>query len=439
MKGETAMRPNLIHPENQRSARGARIAWALVLLAPLVAGGAAYGQAGERGRAIPPTQLLVEWDAPERSDPLMTGTWRLLEGTFPPLPGRPIQFETFWRTNAGLDVAAHSELDRRSGRGSGLLEDASMLGRRWVIVQPAGRFVLEAGLFGRGVRDGRGGRGGRPAGRIRFEGDIGFARGLERIIGRPVGGEALVHLALLDVDLDFVRRLDPTGRRPPTINEILRAKALGITPDDIVGPPPRRAEPPRELPLSADDIIKLRRAGVPPEFLAALAQLGYVISTDDILKMFRSGVNAEFLDALAGFFHPFKADDIIDLRRSWTSPDLLRAAAALNPNFAADDVEDLRRAGVPPEYLLALAECGPAYEADDIIDLRRAGVPAEYLAAVSRIGYPFSASEIKDLWRAGVSVDYLAGLARAGRAYPADEIIRMRRAGVPPDYVGWRQ
>lgn len=204
-------------------------------------------------------------------------------------------------------------------------------------------------------------------------------------------------------------------------------------------PQPSPSPKPRAFPL--DRILELANAGVTPEYIDAMAGLGYPsLTVDELLELRSQGVGPDYVRALAqAGYRSLSADDLVRLRSHGVSPE--DAEAFRREGLADVSLEELvalRDHGVGPEYLGALKQAGYGdLSVSRLIALRDQGVSADYVARMKALGYTnLSTTRLIALRSMGVTPEYVEGLAKLGyKGLDVTMLLGLRSMGVSPEYV----
>ena len=184
------------------------------------------------------------------------------------------------------------------------------------------------------------------------------AVGATRAVRRPAAiGKPSVKLASLRIVRTDTVPEDPAV--PPstiatetrsTLDRTIAMKALGITADYAVA---IRAAAPR-LRISDDDMIRIKGAGVRPDFIQGLARLGYRdASLDQIIGAYATGVREDYVRGLASAgYGGLPLHKIIQLKAMGiTSADIDRYRNVGFPDLDIDQLVQLKALKISPEEL----------------------------------------------------------------------------------------
>lgn len=219
----------------------------------------------------------------------------------------------------------------------------------------------------------------------------------------------------------------------PRILEMARS---GITPEYIdamaaIGYPS----------LTADELIALRSQGVGPEYVQALAEQGYQGLSPEQLVMLRSqGVSDSFARELKEQgLSDLSVSDLVQLRSQGVSAEYVaELKRAGHEGLSVSKLIGLRSQGVSGEFVSELKALGyDGLSTNRLIALRSNGVTPEYVKELGNLGYRgLDVTMLIGLRSQGVTPEYVRGLKEAGyQGLPAGALIELRSAGVSEEYV----
>ena len=276
------------------------------------------------------------------------------------------------------------------------------------------------------------------------------------------GAAALLGCAVLALALTGVTTLrasatggqseaEPAKRRTPA------AKSSPVAPSATTNSP-ARSTPPRpsgtdNAPTGNGDraastrlvpverLMELVGAGVTPEYVDGMAELGYPsLSWDQLIELRTQGVGPEYVRGLAQAGHPhLTPEQLVSLRSQGVSPDFVRGLAAEGlKDLSLSELLELRTQGVSPEYVRNLRAAGYAdLSVTDLLGARSNGVAAEDAVALRGMGYTdLTLGRLVGLRTMGVTAEYVRGLQAQGyKGLSAPTLIGLRSQGVTVEYV----
>jgi hypothetical protein len=237
---------------------------------------------------------------------------------------------------------------------------------------------------------------GRGAGTADFTADPAYVNEVSVQTGETVTAERALELALVDLPLDFVKKVEEAGYKASTA-----------------------------------DLISLRFAGVSAAYAVDFRKAGYSFSCGELRTLKFAGVEPSWAKGFEDAGYKFGADDLRSLRFAGVTPDYAAGFRRAGYDLSVDQLRSLRFAGVPADFAAELGEAGYHFTPEELRSLRFAGVPASYAAELKKAGYNFSADELRRLRFSGVPADYATAAAAPGKEHlSADDLIRLRFRGV---------
>jgi bla regulator protein blaR1 len=166
------------------------------------------------------------------------------------------------------------------------------------------------------------------------------AQGRRKVIARSSSGAVSVSYANSD-DV----RAEVNHARDRTIDSVIEAKAVGVTPEYIAA---MRASAPRLANLNFNEFSGLRAVGVTPDFARGLVAAGFPsISADDLMQARAVGLTGEYVSAMHAAGIPGDLDEFVQLRAVGVDPSFAaRVRAAGIRVSSADDLVQLRAVGI---------------------------------------------------------------------------------------------
>jgi beta-lactamase regulating signal transducer with metallopeptidase domain len=245
-------------------------------------------------------------------------------------------------------------------------------------------------------------------------------------------------------------RVEPSGKQekkpappaaertaaPPvfTTQQIIAMGQAGVTPEFV-----EELEELGHRGLGSEELIELRQSGVTGDFVGELAELGYKLSTDQLIALRQQGVTPDYVRELAEEgLRDLSPGALAQLRNQGVTPDYAREMrqAAGRP-FSTLELTMLRNQGVNPEDAAAFKASGHVLTAPRLAALRNQGVTADYVEELKALGYPqLSSAKLIALRSQGVTADYVRELQELGyRDLQPGALINLRAMGVTPEWV----
>ena len=240
---------------------------------------------------------------------------------------------------------------------------------------------------------------------------------------------------------------EPAKRRAPAPKRTpVPARPAAAAQPTQVRPSGRDATPAAERPTSTrpvpvERLIELVGAGVTPEYVDGMAELGYPsLSWDQLIELRTQGVGPDYVRGLAQAGHPhLTPEQLVSLRTQGVSPDFVRGLAAEGlKDLSLSELLELRTQGVSPEYVRNLRAAGYGdLSVTDLLGARSNGVAAEDAVALRGMGYTdLSLGRLVGLRTMGVTAEYVRGLQAQGyKGLSAPMLIGLRSQGVTVEYV----
>ncbi|AGC41546.1 hypothetical protein MYSTI_00187 [Myxococcus stipitatus DSM 14675] len=193
-------------------------------------------------------------------------------------------------------------------------------------------------------------------------------------------------------------------------------------------------------PLTVDQLVELKLAGVTPEKVRELESLGYEATVSDVVEMGHMGVTLEYLKQMnAAFDRKLSTDTLVELHAVGVTPEYVRALR--ESGFATkdpDEVVEARAVGVSEQYVRELGAAGYSnLSLEDLSHLRAVGVDPEFIRGMSRMGLPkLSSKNLQHLRAVGVTPEWLSRMRAAGlEMKDPDELVELRALNVSPEFI----
>ena len=283
-----------------------------------------------------------------------TGDWTLHRSGE---PGK-VEFSLITHQHGGY---SHHESDWPVSSFQGL--DLSKPGKqdaKFTFTRDAGRFDCQGYL-----------ENGEGAGTFHFAPDPNYAQQMKSL-GFPVDQDNQFSMAVMDVSLDFVRRIKAENLADLDTDKLIAFRIHGVSPEFIDA---LRKE---GLPVKdSDNLIAFRIHGVSPEMVHYLHQAGYQPDDDTLIAMRIHGASPEFIEHLRklGYTH-VDLEQLIAFRIHGVSPDFIEKLHGLGyKNPSPDELVAMRIHGVTPEYIAGLKSRGMKdLSIDQLVSMRIHGI-----------------------------------------------------------------
>lgn len=171
---------------------------------------------------------------------------------------------------------------------------------------------------------------------------------------------------------------------------------------------------PLDLNNDLNEIIRLRSLGVTPEYASAMGQAGMGKPTlKELASLKAVGVTPEYVKSL-------------------------KSSSSAPTNF--HDVISFKSLGVTPEYAQQVESMGfgkPTMH--DLTSMKAVGVTPEYVAGLKSAGFtPKDLHELVTMRAVGVTPEYASAMAAAGfSANSTHDLVSMKAQGMTPEYAKW--
>ncbi len=164
-------------------------------------------------------------------------------------------------------------------------------------------------------------------------------------------------------------------------------------------------------PLSVDQLVALKVAGVTPEAVERISAMGYAPTVDTLVSIQHAGITPEYVKAMTDRFG--------------------RA-------IPAEQLVAMKHLGVTPEWLGQMAALGFGEEnPDDLLAAKAMNINATWLNELKAAGFGnLTLDEAVQLRAMSVDASFLRELDAAGvKPATVDELVRLRVGGVDADYI----
>jgi len=238
-----------------------------------------------------------------------------------------------------------------------------------------------------------------------------------------------------DHDKDVDERTRVGAGQPLSVDQLVALKTAGVTPERV-----RELEAMGYEPTVAN-LVEMSHMGVTPEYAKQMsASFGRKLDADTLVELRAMGVTQEYLAALKGAgFDTKNPDDVVEARAVGVNEDYVRGLKAAGySGLSLEDLTELRAVGVDPAYIGALGKFGlPKLSPDDLQELRAVGVTPSWLEQMRAAGVETKdPDQLTELRALGVTPEFLRELNAAGlKNLSADELVRLRSGGVDAEFI----
>ncbi|WP_375757149.1 M56 family metallopeptidase [Corallococcus exercitus] len=164
-------------------------------------------------------------------------------------------------------------------------------------------------------------------------------------------------------------------------------------------------------PLSVDQLVALKIAGVTPEVVDRISAMGYAPTVETLVGFQHAGITPEYVKSMADRFgQSLPAEQLVAMKHLGVTPEWLGQMAALG--FAKEDPEDLLSAkamNIDAAWLKDLKAAGFGnLKLDEAVQLRALGVDSAWLRELEAAGVkPATVDELVRLRTGGVDAEFI--------------------------------
>ncbi|MGZ3458211.1 MAG: M56 family metallopeptidase [Archangium sp.] len=195
-----------------------------------------------------------------------------------------------------------------------------------------------------------------------------------------------------------------------------------------------------DKPLSVDQLVALKVAGVTPERVKEVESLGYAPTVGNLVQFGHAGVSPEYVKEMTGVLgHKPTAEELVEMKHLGVSAERVKALEAAGyGKLSADELTQAMAVGVDERFITEMKSAGyDKLPFDELVELRALGVNGPYLQAMKAAGYGnLPADDLQQFKALGVTPEYLRSLHEAGLdKLPADKVVELRALGVDADFI----
>jgi beta-lactamase regulating signal transducer with metallopeptidase domain len=226
----------------------------------------------------------------------------------------------------------------------------------------------------------------------------------------------------------FIEGLAAAGYRDLSVDDLIRLKTHGVTPEFA------RQVQAAGLQPSAEELVKLRIHGVTPEFIAETKGAGLNLTLDQLVKFRIHGVNMAAVKEMKSLGYELTPDQMVKMHIHGLTPALAREAKQLGvgePDF--DQLIKMQIHGVTPEYAAAVKQAGVAdLSLERLVKFRIHGVEPDQIREFRELGFTnLSADEVVSLAVHGVTPAFIRAAHKQGfKDLSLDKIIKLKQLGI---------
>ncbi|MBN8469050.1 M56 family metallopeptidase [Corallococcus exiguus] len=223
----------------------------------------------------------------------------------------------------------------------------------------------------------------------------------------------------------------PAPVAAPVLAVVAALPAPNPAPAPVVAPAPNPAPSSKEKARAAkkesDDADEKTRVGVDP------------LSVDQLVALKIAGVTPEVVDRITAMGYEPTVDTLVGFQHAGVTPDYAKSMTdRFGRSIPAEQLVAMKHLGVTPEWLGQMAALGFDKEnSDDLLSAKALGINAAWLNELKAAGFgKLSLDEAVQLRALGVDSSYLRELEAAGvKPATVDELVRLRTGGVDADFI----
>jgi beta-lactamase regulating signal transducer with metallopeptidase domain len=195
-----------------------------------------------------------------------------------------------------------------------------------------------------------------------------------------------------------------------------------------------------EGPLSVDQLVALKVAGVTPEMVETVKGMGYEPTVGNLVQFGHAGITTEYAKEMsARFGQKLSAEELVGMKHVGVNPAWLEALKAQGfTKLTPDDAMSARAVGVDEAYLRDLKAAGyTGLSLEELTEMRAVGVKPETIAELSKVGFAkLNAEQLVEFHSLGVTPKYIRALRDAGlKDLSAETFVELRSMGVDPEFI----
>jgi beta-lactamase regulating signal transducer with metallopeptidase domain len=195
-----------------------------------------------------------------------------------------------------------------------------------------------------------------------------------------------------------------------------------------------------EGPLSVDQLVALKVAGVTPEMVETVKGMGYEPTVGNLVQFGHAGITTEYAKEMsARFGQKLSAEDLVQMKHVGVTPAWLEALKAQGfTKLTPDDVTSARAVGVDEAYLRDLKAAGyTGLSLEALTEMRAVGVKPETITELSKVGFAkLDTEQLVEFHALGVTPNYIRALRDAGlKDLSAETFVELRAVGVDPEFI----
>jgi len=195
-----------------------------------------------------------------------------------------------------------------------------------------------------------------------------------------------------------------------------------------------------DKPLSVDQLVALKVAGVTPERVKQMESLGYEPTVGNLVQFGHAGMTPEYVKEMTGLLgRKPTAEELVQMRHVGVTPERVKGLAAAGyGKLSADELTEAAALGVDERFINELRSAGyDKLPFDELVQFRALGVTPEYLRMLREAGFDkLPAEKVVEMRAHGVDAAFIRKLRDEGMdKLSVDELIRLRSSGVDADFI----
>ncbi|XXF76224.1 M56 family metallopeptidase [Myxococcaceae bacterium GXIMD 01537] len=195
-----------------------------------------------------------------------------------------------------------------------------------------------------------------------------------------------------------------------------------------------------QKPLSVEQFVSLKVAGITPERVKELESLGYEPTVGNLVSFGHARVTPEYVKEMTGALgHKPNTQELLQLKHLGVTPERVKSFAAQGyGTLSASELTQAAALGVDERFMNELKSAGyDKLPINELIQLRALGVNGQYIQSMKSAGYgSLPVDDLTQFKALGVSAEYLRALREAGLdRLPAEDVVQLRALGVDARFI----
>lgn len=248
---------------------------------------------------------------------------------------------------------------------------------------------------------------------------------------QALSADSLIRLKIAGVTPEYIEAMKRAGLDDLSVRQICELKMHDVTPEFI-----KQAQSWSTEKLSTRDIVNLKISGLTPEYMNAIKQAGFDnLSVRKLSQMRLMGVTPEYIAAMKRTgFDNLTADQVTQLKTHNVTEEYIKQAQSWGlGKLSVRDVLQIKIHGVKPEDAQAWKALGFDHlTLRDLTNIRIHNVSAEFIKQMRDLGFDkLSLEQLLKLKIHDVSPEYIRKMRAAGfKSISANDLVRMKIQGI---------